>query len=568
MQALRAVRVERGGLEALEDVEHQEHDHALPVGWALVDLVPAIGRADRLDELAGGGREIVQAVEAAGLVEKSHHARGQLALVERLRPVRRDPPQGAGEHRQAHLLAGGRGVVVGQIEDAARGAVQQALAGPRPVVSDPRRDHEALLGAADRRLQKLVEDPAAVGREQACPGVDGAGHGDAVGAGVEVAHALLAQPLEARRGRRPTGAVERHHAAAGQRQEHEAVAADPGHRRLDHALHGDRRHRGVDRVAAGAQDVERGARGRRMRCRRHAALAVGDGPPRQREVTHAINPLNRDETRILVPRRDVSGKTSRIRTFHPPLRNYSQGPKRSAPRSGSRREPEAGARSRRRRMRDIKLMVKDYRLTTAEILYHMPDHPSLLQTYIWQSVDLAPKFPTLHKFLAFRESSLDGRLHSVKIASAELIKPEPLPLRPRHDAPPLSARFLPRATLARHSRAVPRLGSTPRGPPTSPTSTRSRASSARREKRRARDPAPREHHELAAAGQRQHHRFPGTSRHRWNCRPRRGPGWSGRSPSSWHSGSPASSCSSGAVGDARWPRPAAGAAGRRRPGAS
>jgi uncharacterized protein Usg len=74
-------------------------------------------------------------------------------------------------------------------------------------------------------------------------------------------------------------------------------------------------------------------------------------------------------------------------------------------------------------MRDLELMVKDYRLTTAEILYHMPDHPSLLQTYVWQDLDLAPKFPILQKFLAFWESSLDGRLHSVKIASAQLVQP-------------------------------------------------------------------------------------------------------------------------------------------------
>ena len=74
-------------------------------------------------------------------------------------------------------------------------------------------------------------------------------------------------------------------------------------------------------------------------------------------------------------------------------------------------------------MRDLELMVKDYRLTTAEILYHLPDHPSLLQTYIWQELDIAPKFPVLQKFLAFWESSLEGRLHSVTIASAKLIEP-------------------------------------------------------------------------------------------------------------------------------------------------
>ena len=35
------------------------------------------------------------------------------------------------------------------------------------------------------------------------------------------------------------------------------------------------------------------------------------------------------------------------------------------------------------------------RLTTAEILYHLPDHPSLLQSYIWQAYDLAPAFPKI-----------------------------------------------------------------------------------------------------------------------------------------------------------------------------
>ncbi|HIF11421.1 MAG TPA: hypothetical protein EYQ81_17315 [Sneathiellales bacterium] len=46
-------------------------------------------------------------------------------------------------------------------------------------------------------------------------------------------------------------------------------------------------------------------------------------------------------------------------------------------------------------------MLKDYRLTLAEILYHLPDHPSLLQSFIWQHLDIAPKFPELNKFLGF-----------------------------------------------------------------------------------------------------------------------------------------------------------------------
>lgn len=64
-----------------------------------------------------------------------------------------------------------------------------------------------------------------------------------------------------------------------------------------------------------------------------------------------------------------------------------------------------------------------YRLTTAEILYHMPDHPALLQSYIWQDYDLAPKFPGLQKFLDFWERQLDGKLHSVRVMSARLVSP-------------------------------------------------------------------------------------------------------------------------------------------------
>ena len=71
----------------------------------------------------------------------------------------------------------------------------------------------------------------------------------------------------------------------------------------------------------------------------------------------------------------------------------------------------------------LALQLKDYRLTTAEILYHLPDHPGILQTYIWQDLDLAPRFPVLHKFLDFWHRELDGRLHSVRVASAGLIKP-------------------------------------------------------------------------------------------------------------------------------------------------
>lgn len=71
-------------------------------------------------------------------------------------------------------------------------------------------------------------------------------------------------------------------------------------------------------------------------------------------------------------------------------------------------------------------MLKGFSLTTAEILYHLPDYPALLQTFVWQDYDLAPKFPRLIKFLDFWSANLDGKLAQVRVAHKSLITPAEL----------------------------------------------------------------------------------------------------------------------------------------------
>jgi len=61
------------------------------------------------------------------------------------------------------------------------------------------------------------------------------------------------------------------------------------------------------------------------------------------------------------------------------------------------------------------LQVRGYKLTTAEIIYHLPDHPALLQSFIWQKFDLAPEFPELRRFLEFWSANIEGKLHSVNV---------------------------------------------------------------------------------------------------------------------------------------------------------
>ena len=70
---------------------------------------------------------------------------------------------------------------------------------------------------------------------------------------------------------------------------------------------------------------------------------------------------------------------------------------------------------------EMQRRLRGYRLTTAEILYRLPDHPSVLQSFIWQELDIAPRYPELRKFLDFWTRQIEGKLHSVILASRGII---------------------------------------------------------------------------------------------------------------------------------------------------
>jgi uncharacterized protein Usg len=60
-------------------------------------------------------------------------------------------------------------------------------------------------------------------------------------------------------------------------------------------------------------------------------------------------------------------------------------------------------------------------LATANILYRLPDHPGLLQSFVWQFHDMAPDFPRLARFLDFWVAEIEGAIHSVEVAHKRLV---------------------------------------------------------------------------------------------------------------------------------------------------
>ena len=92
---------------------------------------------------------------------------------------------------------------------------------------------------------------------------------------------------------------------------------------------------------------------------------------------------------------------------------------RAAPASG----PAGNGKKRVMASRDFELQLQGYGLTTAEISYYMPDHPRLIQLFVWQQYDVAPAFPVLHQFLEHWRREIEAALHSVRVAHQHLIRP-------------------------------------------------------------------------------------------------------------------------------------------------
>lgn len=73
--------------------------------------------------------------------------------------------------------------------------------------------------------------------------------------------------------------------------------------------------------------------------------------------------------------------------------------------------------------RDFAKQLEGYGLSTVAIHYYLPDHPSLIQLFVMQQYDVAPRFPELDRFLVYWRCEIEAPLHSVRVAHNHLIGP-------------------------------------------------------------------------------------------------------------------------------------------------
>ena len=61
----------------------------------------------------------------------------------------------------------------------------------------------------------------------------------------------------------------------------------------------------------------------------------------------------------------------------------------------------------------------DERLTTIQIYYYIPDYQSLLQEFMWQTIDCQPNFPRTHQFLEHWRNHIEARIHTIYLAHTD-----------------------------------------------------------------------------------------------------------------------------------------------------
>lgn len=73
---------------------------------------------------------------------------------------------------------------------------------------------------------------------------------------------------------------------------------------------------------------------------------------------------------------------------------------------------------------DFYLQLSDnFRLTTVLIIYRIPDYQSILTEFLWQTLDIPPRYPRIYKFVNYWIEHIEAPIHSVKIANTEVISP-------------------------------------------------------------------------------------------------------------------------------------------------
>ena len=65
------------------------------------------------------------------------------------------------------------------------------------------------------------------------------------------------------------------------------------------------------------------------------------------------------------------------------------------------------------------IIIKRKTLVTLNIFYWMPDYENILQQFVWQTIDVKPKYPRIYRFLDYWHNNIDAVMNEVVIWDSE-----------------------------------------------------------------------------------------------------------------------------------------------------
>jgi|TARA_R110001592_G_scaffold196897_1_gene444779 uncharacterized protein Usg len=65
------------------------------------------------------------------------------------------------------------------------------------------------------------------------------------------------------------------------------------------------------------------------------------------------------------------------------------------------------------------IIIKKKILVTLDIYYWMPDYENILQRFVWQTFDVKPKYPRIHRFLDYWHNNIDAIVNEIRISESE-----------------------------------------------------------------------------------------------------------------------------------------------------
>lgn len=67
------------------------------------------------------------------------------------------------------------------------------------------------------------------------------------------------------------------------------------------------------------------------------------------------------------------------------------------------------------------MFVRNKVLVSLRVFYYMPDYRDLIQEFMWQTMDIKPKYPRVNKFLNYWKENIEAVIAEVEMIETEKI---------------------------------------------------------------------------------------------------------------------------------------------------